>query len=234
MARSELKSTARALAALDGHPSPAAKRFDDGAELTGHVDVLPSAFNPPTLAHFRLLRLAAGEAGQTAALLTTRNVAKEVHGASLEHRVGMLLAARSEIAGVSVLATNAARFVDQAVALREAFAAAQFDFVAGYDTLVRIFDTRYYADMEAELARFFAHHRLVVTNRGPDDVRSVREFVRQPSVARYTARIIIRELDEESAAMSSTAARAQGHDGPRPLLHRAVAEYIREHGLYQE
>ena len=69
----------------------------------GRVAVLPSAFNPPTIAHLHLLEQALRVEGVTlaAAMLSTRNVAKGVVGAGLADRVGMLLAAigRGRLAG---------------------------------------------------------------------------------------------------------------------------------------
>src|SRR6185437_10745724 len=121
---------------------------------------------PPTLAHLHLLETAAAlePGGRPAALLSTRNVAKGVFGAALADRVGMLLAMHAIHPALGVLATNAARLVEQARALRAEFEDAQFDFVVGHDTLVRLFDAVYYTDMQAGLGEFFAHHRVIATN----------------------------------------------------------------------
>ncbi|MGD9934334.1 MAG: hypothetical protein AB7T37_11525 [Dehalococcoidia bacterium] len=224
-----------ALHELDATPTPAVRRFDAGAQPASGFVVLPSAFNPPTLAHLALLVLGAEATGrQPAAMLTTKNVAKSVHGASLPHRVGMLLAARESHANLAVLVANAARFVDQAVALRVSFPEAQVDFVAGYDTLVRIFDPGYYTDMDAELEAFFDAHRLVVTNRGDATMEEVDRLVASDPVRPFASRILVCELDAGMAAMSSTGARnaapGDAHDDHVPV---PVAHYIRTHRLYR-
>ena len=99
--------------------------------------------NPPTRAHFHLLAASAERlSASPAALLTTRNVAKGLTGASHEQRIEMLLVARTAVPALAVLAANQARIVDQAAVLRESFPAASFDFVLGHDTLVRLLGQR--------------------------------------------------------------------------------------------
>ena len=223
----------RRIQALDAASEHAADRFDGPAAHTDRLAVLPSAFNPPTRAHLSLMRIAARRLGASpAALLTTRNVAKGVEGAPLEHRVGMLLAARSEEPGLVVLVSNAARFVDQARALRRSMPGTAVDFVAGYDTLVRLFDRKYYDDMEPDLDELFSHHRLVATNRGADSITAVDEFVaRVPQ--RHAQRIVRMELPPDAAALSSTLAR-QTIDGDAVGITGPVRRYIEDNGLYRE
>lgn len=224
-----------ALEDLDRSPGYRALRFDEGAPLDGRVAVLPSAFNPPTLAHLHLLEVAQTVEGVCAsvALLTTRNVAKAVVGATLADRVGMLLASREERPALSVVAANAARLADQAQALRATFPGTSFDFVVGYDTLIRLFDAVYYEDMAKQLGGFFAEHRVIATNRGDTPIEAVREFV-ATAAGQFRERIIVREIDRQPASLSSTAARIAVANGGEPLaVPPAVAAYIRGHGLYR-
>ncbi len=224
------------LEALARLESPAVARFDSAGALRGGWAVLPSAFNPPTRAHLRLLDLAEAVADVEggAALLTTRNVAKGIEGASLADRVGMLLAARESRPGLAVLAANQARIVDQAAALRVTWPDAAFDFVLGYDTLVRLFDERYYEGaMEVELDSFFERHRVIASNRGDVTPADVSGYVAERA-ARYAGRIVTVALDEEHGRIASSDAReligaGQGSDDLPP----EVAAYIRAHGLYE-
>ncbi len=228
---------ARRLAELDALPHPAVVRFDGGAAFEGAVPVLPSAFNPPTLAHQHLLEraLAFTGASQAIALLTTRNVDKALHGASLAHRIGMLLAVRQDWRPLAVVASNQARIVDQARALALAFPGREFDFVVGFDTLERLFAPRYYTDMTAELAPFFAKHRVLAANRGSVQAEHVGEWIAANS-GPFLERVTVLEIDEFPASLSSTQVRqalAQD-DGDGVHIAPGVRRYISRHRLYRE
>ena len=224
------------LEALALRESPAVARFDSGEGLRRGWAVLPAAFNPPTRAHLRLLDLAEAVEGVEggAGLLTTRNVAKGVERASLEDRIGMLLAARESRPALAVLAANQARIVDQAAALRATWPEAAFDFVLGYDTLVRLFDEQYYEGaMEVELDPFFERHRVIAANRGDVTPKDVSDYVAKRA-ARYADRIVTVELDEEHGRIASSDARALIEAGEvSDDLPVEVAAYIRAHALYE-
>jgi nicotinic acid mononucleotide adenylyltransferase len=231
----ELTETEEWLRSIDLSLAPAVARFDAVEALTGRIAVLPSAFNPPTIAHLHLLEQALDVEGVTAAaaMLSTRNVAKGVVGAGLADRVGMLLAAREDANWLVVLAVNAARLVDQAAALTEAYPGAEFDFVVGFDTLVRLFDRVYYNEMELELEPFFARHRVIATNRADAGIERVREFVKAEA-GPFQSRIVAIEIDEGPASMSSTAAREAVANGlPPGEAPSSVLAYIKRRGLYQ-
>ncbi len=231
----ELTETEERLRAIDLEFAPAVTRFDAANAFAGRVAVLPSAFNPPTIAHLHMLERALEMDGVTlaAAMLSTRNVAKGVVGASLADRVGMLLAAREEAGWLAVLAVNAARLVDQAAALTTAFPHADFDFVVGFDTLVRLFDRMYYDEMERELEPFFARHRVIAANRGEAGIERVREFV-EAEAGPFGSRIVALEIDERPASLSSTAAREAVTAGIEPGdVPAAVLAYIKRRRLYE-
>lgn len=172
-------------------------------------------------------------ADSAVALLTTRNVAKDVFGASLPDRIGMLLALKDTHPELSVVAANVARIADQAQSLREALPGMSFDFVVGYDTLVRLFEPRFYENMTAELAAFFAEHRVIAANRGEARVETVHDFLAEPIVESFAARITVLELDAHSASLSSSTAREEIAFGTKSAaLPPPVLAYIRERGLY--
>ncbi len=221
---------------LDSSEAPAALRLDESHPLTGRIAILPSAFNPPTSAHLALLDVAtrAVTAVAPAALLSTRNVDKGLHGASLAQRIDMLLALKAGRPALAVLATNAARIADQAGALRSAHPSAEFDFVVGFDTLVRLFEPRYYdGDMVAQLGSFFAHHRIVAANRGESGVDVLRSYIEAEVPSEFRPRILVRPLDDHPASLSSTLARDEAARLGRPLaVPPEVADYIERHRLY--
>lgn len=226
---------ARRLAEVRDALAPKADAFGAVPGLSGRVAILPSAFNPPTIAHFELLRhgLEADHVASAGVLLTTRNVDKGISGASLEDRLGMLLAEQSTDPWFSVLATNQARIIDQERALAGRFPDVAFDFVVGYDTLVRLFDARYYTSMHDELRPFFGRSRVIALNRGPNNVAAVRAFVANQA-PEFESQIIVRELSDYPASLSSTMARAAVLGESEAPVPSAVADYIRAHRLYRD
>lgn len=228
-------SLRRLIQRVESTQEPLVVRCDDGAPFAGLVVVLPSAFNPPTRAHIHLLETAARSLEATpAALLTTKNVAKEAHGADHLQRVEMLLAACRSLPRLAVLVSNQARIIDQAAVLSAAFPLAEFAVVVGYDTLVRLFDPVYYTNVEAELGPFFADHRLVAANRAEHGVDEVEAYIKEVPRA-FRGRIVALEIDDDHATLSSTAARGHAADGVESdVLLPEVAEYVRRNGLYRE
>ncbi len=225
------------LATLHERPGFSAERFDDGPELEGRVAVLPSAFNPPTRAHLGLLELAAAETdvSRVAALLSTNNVDKQIYGAPLAHRIAMLLELSRGRLWLAVVAANAARLIDQGLALGVAFPRAEFDFVVGFDTLVRVFDPRYYEDPDSELDSFFAKHRLIAVNRAQTSAAAVTEYCDSMPARRFRSRILVRELEQRQAWMSSSSVRGKlGRGEATDALTPEVERYIVDHGLYGE
>lgn len=226
---------AAALERLDNEPAPAALRFDSGAPFSGAAAVLPSAYNPPTLAHEHLLQRALDSYGlqHAVALLTTRNVDKGVHGASLADRIGMLLALGEDWPELCVAASNQARIIDQARALAEAFPDTEFDFIVGFDTLERLFARKYYTDMEAELEPFFERHRVLAANRGPVEAHHVEAWIAEHAGG-FAGRILLLQIDDFPASLSSTRVRESLAAGSDELhLPPAVSRYLAEHRLYQ-
>ncbi len=170
-----------------------------------------------------------------AALLTTRNVDKGLTGAPFADRIGMLLAVNEDAPWLSVVATNQARIIDQEATLAAHFPGIAFDFVVGYDTLVRLFDSRYYtAATHDELAPFFERARVIALNRGEADIETLQSFI-DDQAAPFAGRIVVAELDAHPASLSSTLARDAIRGGqPTAIVPPAVATYIETHHLYRE
>ncbi len=238
------------LRSLMEEPGFTVLRVDPNEEFLPRVAVLPSAFNPPTRAHLHLLEVACSveDIGMAAALLSTRNVDKGLYGATIPHRVGMLLSLHEHRPDIAVLASNAARIIDQAVSLRVRNPGVGFDFIVGFDTLVRVFDPRYYGEgdrapsdsdrlkaMAAELEPFFKDHRLIAANRGEESIQDVHRYLETPIVRDFADRIVLREIDPEPAKLSSSQQREALESGDDPAgLAPGVREYIERQRLYRE
>lgn len=227
---------ARRLSRLHEDSVPSVERFDTGPPLLGRLAFLPSAYNPPTIGHLRLLEtaLTIDDVSRIAAMLTTRNVAKRVFGAGLPDRVEMLLELHRSWPQLAVLAANAARIIDQANALARETSSPGVDAIVGFDTLERLFDPSYYDDMERELTPFFERHRVIAANRGRETAERVAEWVRR-NAGPYESRILVREIEPEAAGVSSTEAREKAGENPDEMpVAPPVREYIERRGLYRD
>lgn len=166
--------------------------------------------------------------------LAKANVDKSITGAPLHERLMML---RRLVAGrerFSVVATSHGRFLDKTRAFRRLFPAVELFFIVGFDTLVRVFDPKYYADRDAELAELFAQSRFLCANRGETSVRDVNAWIEHPENRRFADAVLTMELDVFTAAVSSTRAREElSRLGVSADVPPAVLEYIRERQLYR-
>lgn len=247
-------TTAESLAALladlspQGPPTAAfVHNASAAAAATEKVGVLSASYNPPTAAHMMLCRSAHEQLqfNEIALLLTAVNADKKVTGASLPQRLQMLerLASRGEAkidAPLSIVACSHPRFVDMAQALsalyeNERQSKPTFYFILGYDTLVRVFDPKYYKDMAAELAPFFAKAHVVAFNRDDDNESAIQQVLARPEVALFRSKIYACTItDPLINTASSTEARARTKDGrdASDLLAPSTIDFIRESGLY--
>ena len=180
--------------------------------LPGTLLCLSASFNPMTVAHAVLIR----EGGrlvshhETLLLLATVNVDKGAEGLSLETRFDLLLRFAEFRPNVSVAAVGHGRFVDKLEAIRAAYPeATRVVFLLGFDTLVRLFDPKYYADRMTSLTRLFDGSECIVANRGGDAPSAVEAFLARPEVAPFAHRIHVVRLPTHVAAVSATEVRAR-------------------------
>lgn len=177
------------------------------SEIRNSLGVLSSAFNPLTQAHVRMAELAMQEYQLAEVMfeLSKVNVDKRVFGASLAERLWML---KHFVAGrprLSVAMCSHARFIDKAKAIRTVYPEGTgIYFIVGYDTLVRVFDLKYYDDLEVELRELFDQSQFIVANRGQYSLADVRSFLREPACRPFADKIHLIELDAFHAGLSST------------------------------
>jgi nicotinamide-nucleotide adenylyltransferase len=176
------------------------------------IGVLSASFNPPTRAHVALLEAAraAFDVEEGVCLLTLLHVEKPLVGFGMSERLRMLLAIARARPACSVALCNRPRFFEMAQALRDAVGEGpQLFFLIGGDTLIRLFDPRYYPDlaMEATLDRLFAAARLLVAPRPPWDLPALEAFLDDPARASYQQHIAFLTLPSDLAGISSTEVR---------------------------
>jgi nicotinamide-nucleotide adenylyltransferase len=165
-----------------------------------------------TAAHLALLAAGAAvaPADETLLLLAVGNVDKAPSGIPLAGRVALLQAVAERRADVSIVLASHGRFVDKARALRPHYpSGTSLTFVVGFDTLVRLFDPKYYADPPAALGELFAGSAFVAANRAPDPPEALAAFLARPEVRPYARRILPVTLPDAIASGSATEVRAR-------------------------
>ncbi len=206
------------LAGLDPQAPPQWRWVHRACPGAQRIGVLSASFNPPTRAHVALMESAreAFDLEESVLLLAITHVEKPLVGFGLRERLEMLRAIALGRPGWSIALCNRARFFEKARALREAVGEGpELFFIMGGDTLVRLFDPRYYPEltMESALEQFFQTARLLVAPRPPWDHPSLQAFLKDPTRERYQARIAFLSLDPAFGTLSSSEVRrrlAQG------------------------
>ncbi|KAM5434155.1 putative nicotinamide-nucleotide adenylyltransferase [Microsporum canis] len=244
----------------------------------GSLYVLDSSFNPPTIAHTQMVTTAIKAANANGSppsrvllLLAIQNADKLPKPALFEHRLAMMRLAAEDIQQslsqeatrdeggnicnfvIDIGVTKHPYFMDKAVAITGDGSVYPKEIeqvhLTGYDTLVRIFEPKYYADGNlGVLDPFFSLHRLRVTLRtGADWGDRSEQMSFLADLARgdmeklgarrgWASRIEFVESNAiDRAPMSSTAARNAAKDDFNllfKLVTPRVYEYIRNQQLY--
>jgi nicotinamide-nucleotide adenylyltransferase len=235
-----------------------------------HLTILDSSFNPPTAAH-RDMALSATTSNPSSSpsrillLLAVQNADKAPRPAPFEQRLCMMEALAREIllhhhdgtgagsvAAVDVGVTTQPYFHDKARAVRESgFYAGLGDmtFLAGFDTLIRVLNPRYYGGEEGmaeALDPFFGMSKLRVTMRpggGWGGVEEQEGYLGGLQGGRgyrteWSGRIEMVEGSGGSVGVSSSRVRELVSQGKtqdlESLVGRDVEQFIRVEELYKE
>jgi nicotinic acid mononucleotide adenylyltransferase len=187
--------------------APAGIRDRGGALLC-----LSASFNPLTVAHVWLIREASRMLlpDEVLLLLARANVDKAVFGLPLPRRLSLLVRFVQARPTFSVAACSHGRFVDKVQAIRPHYpAGSRVTFLAGFDTLVRLFDPKYYTEPEVALTALFEASDFIAANRAPDPPEAITAFLARGDVAPYAPRIRLVQLPPEIAAVSATQVRTR-------------------------
>jgi len=178
----------------------------------GTLLCLSASFNPMTTAHAGLIREASRvySPGEVLLLLAVANVDKAVRGLPLTARLDLLRRFAESRPTFSVAAVGHGRFVDKMNAILSAYpAGTRLVFLLGFDTLVRLFDPKYYTHPTDALSRLFEGSECVVANRDPEPPEAIAAFLARADVAPFAHRIRVIRLSADLAAVSATDVRAR-------------------------
>ena len=174
------------------------------------LGIFSGSFNPLTLAHTKMIEdtIAEYQLDELLLLLAKANVDKTVFGLPLATRLLTLKRYTKSREKFSVGVSSHGRYIDKVTALKAIFPPeTAFHFIVGYDTLVRIFDPKYYTDFHAELGELFIEARFIVANRAESDIQTIESFLNQPETRRYARYVSCLLLPDVYAYMSSTEVR---------------------------
>ena len=224
----------------DGEPSLKFTYRAEGAEKRPPLTIaaLPAAFNPLTAAHIELLDTAEVQKSpsELILILDKKTIDKELYGASLEDRLIMLELIAGDRGRISVAFSSHGLFIDKAKALNKIYPnGTALYFIVGYDTLVRLFDSKYYEKRDEALDDLFSISRFLAANRGKSNVASVQELLSLPQNRKYERYVEPISISDRAAALSSTEIRSKVENEGElvGLVPPRIENFIRETGLYR-
>ncbi|KAI8361914.1 hypothetical protein B0O80DRAFT_492953 [Mortierella sp. GBAus27b] len=217
------------------------------------IAVLDSSFNPPTKAHYHLLRVAATlGCDAVLLLLATNNVDKGQASSSAVERLEMMEAMALDsirngehpaLQHMAVGLTVHARFMDKAQPILDCYPpdTVQLSWIMGHDTMIRLFDPKYYKDVHADMAPFFERCDVICSSRpGYGSREEMTRFVEQSGhkdkvtlidIAKETTREGEELVDNnriEISEMSSTIVRNAVKNQDWTLVDKCVLPSIRQ------
>lgn len=180
------------------------------------VGLLATSMNPLTRAHVALAEAAKASANLDALcwVATAVTVDKEhVERATLADRlIEGKMYVRAVDDGLLLLAGGL--YVEQARAARALLAhGVEVALIVGFDKIVQIFDSRYYADRNAALHELFAEASVIVAPREDATEADLRELLARPENRPFAERVAYCSLPSRFVADSSTEARALAQAG---------------------
>ena len=233
------ESCCRLVDELSGRSTPRiAFAHRAAAASTTSVGVLAASYNPPTRAHVRMAEIAHGHHGLEEIVfeMSIANVDKDVAHAPLSERLMMMLSLTEGRDWLSVALGTHARFVDKVSAVRGKVGPAEIVFIVGYDTLVRVFDGKYYEDPPTEIRKLFEASAFLCANRADGGDEAISELLARDAARPFSGRVDRLRLDAYHAGLSASDIRSRLRDDASDPedVPQTVADYIRANDLYRD
>ena len=195
------------------------------------LGIFSGSFNPITIAHIKLVEIACEQyhLDEILLLLAKANVDKDVFGLPLAGRLLTLKHYAETQNNISIGVSSHGRYIDKVTALKAIYPTdSTFFFIVGYDTLVRIFDTKYYNNLHAELKHLFSQCRFIAANRDNVDIATIKQFLSHTSLQPYSSYIDLLLLPEAYTEVSSTVVRQRIENGESisHLVPPVIVEFL--------
>lgn len=217
---------------------------------TNRVLVLDSSFNPPHMGHYTLVKRAFQHYNdpnlQVLLLLSIKNVDKDPKPASFDKRMEMIClmadSLEKESIKTSVGLTKHGKFSDKSSAIYQVLNCT-FDitYLVGFDTIVRIFDPKYYKPLKPAdaLKDFMPRTTFFCLTRGDEaETKKQLQYSKEIAEGRYKpdipsswhSRVIVEENCSSVSNVSSTYLRTAVTDPTKDvtkLIPSTIYEYIK-------
>lgn len=230
---------------VSASPEPTVE-FIRRAQKTGaRTGVFASSFNPTTIAHVELMRLASAQfsLNETIALAGAANADKTKYECSLEDRLTMLALALEADERASIGLSSHAYFVDMAEALlRVCLPETDLHFIIGFDTFERVLDKedRYTAKYHQRFSNrresidwLLAQCRLIVAPRDGFGEREFRAICERENLAADRVLFLAASGDIGERSATEVRARLRAGESISGLVPQAVERYMLEKCLYR-
>lgn len=242
----ELKFIAKIIEKISSSAEPSAafvlkapNRVSELKTPSLRLGVLSASFNPLTNAHLKLIEVSQQKyrLDEIALLLAKANVDKDIFGMSLIDRLVMLklFVQTQNRLDLSVILSSHGRFVEKSESLKKIYLPqTQIYFIVGFDTLIRVFDPKYYADMDLELQTLFSMSRFIAANRGQDEVKAIKSFLAQEYIRKFADKIDLIQQPRPYSDISSTEIRdkIKSKADVSGLIPQIVSNFISATGVY--
>ena len=201
------------------------------------LGVFPSSFNPITVSHVELMERAISEfaVDEVLLVLDKKTLDKETFGATLVDRLIMLLIFCQNRSKISVGLSSHGLFVDKIAALRRIYPEkTNIHFIVGYDTIVRVFDEKYYENLERSLRRLFGDCSFLVANRDTQSTEEIQSLLKKDENRKYAHQVESFAISDFLASVSSTQVRELVEKGKNiaDSVPTEIERFISETGLY--
>lgn len=233
------------------------------------IYILDSSFNPPHLGHIQLIQSATGQQnhissdihnnGHLILLLSINNADKAPAPASFNQRLDMMnelgqyLLQQSNIPlqGYTILLSKSSRFIDKSHEINQIYPKGVKHYLLGFDTLIRVFNQKYYSIPIAEaLDEFVSTNRFICLTRD-QQIDSQLNYLEQlkngdlglPIHWGDNIKMIVNDLDTCSISSSSIRdlykkrGKSDGSDESDIAIERTIPgirSYILVNNLYHE
>ncbi|KAJ3126924.1 hypothetical protein HK098_006964 [Nowakowskiella sp. JEL0407] len=164
-----------------------------------HVLILDSSFNPPTVAHqilllsaysdptfnltFNVIVLLFSSVNADKGFIDDENQRKRTHFMNLLAQSTIQQIGQDNCPAFAIATINQARFLDKARTIQQELFNERTEFknkpirlyfIMGFDTIIRVFNQKYYSNMIEELELFFKEYgsRIICADRYSDDQAS--------------------------------------------------------------